>query len=56
MAVAGGGEGSVPYDAYLAPIWWQNPCDPREMDEWPMDRVYRMIWYLDAGRKLRQTE
>ena len=46
----------MPYDALLALIWWQNPCNPDEMDNWPIDRVMRMLWYLEAHGKLKDQK
>lgn len=44
----------MPYEALIAPIWRANPCNPEELDEWPMDRVFRMLYYLGLAKELDQ--
>lgn len=42
----------MPYDALIAPLWIASPRNPEEFDDWPMDRVYRMLKYIELRKQL----
>lgn len=44
----------MPYEALIAPIWYANPCNPEEIDDWPMDRVFRMLNYIKLQKEIQQ--
>jgi hypothetical protein len=49
-----GGEAQLPYHALVAPLWAKAPCDPREIDEWEADRVFKMLFWLNLEQDIQR--